>query len=261
MENKTLDFNGGKMRHPFKTVRDSDADSAMSYIPEWFCDEAREAMMAVSNGEATVYRKIDGSCGALVRNSNGTFDIYQRFDDKKNKFKDGTEIPEGYIRLPDGENTNVPKYEENFMQHRYYFKLIPLKHKSKGEQKISDSLYKHVQDLCIIASKDAQVSQDFHSIELVGPNFNRTSGVVENNIAVHSQQLVDHDVVFPKCETPEEWFVWLTMYFTDTTSHKYPTLRDEGLIIEHKGRYWKIHGYKFGPDLPKEYRKPCLFSE
>lgn len=243
-----MSFNGGKMRHIFKTEKDlsgGDSDNAMVYLPEWFCDEAKEAMNALGKG-AEMYRKIDGSCGAILRGSDGRFTIYQRYDDKKGKIKDG-DLPLGMINLPLGENTQVYGFETEMHKHRYFFREIPrvdLKKGSKitGNDKISLGLYK------IVDREDLKLEKDFYSVELCGPNFNRTPGVSENGIALHEMQKVQIET--PTLETPSEWFVWLTEYFTAN--------RDEGIIVSHRGRYWKIHGYKFCPNLPKDYKLPVL---
>lgn len=238
-------FNCGKMRHIFATERGKDSDDAMTYLPQWFCEESKEALLAVAKGEAKVYRKIDGSCGALVRNpETGKFDIYQRFDDKKNKFLDGTAIPDGYIRLPAGENTKVEGFETNLIQHCYYLKKLNVTDKPvKINAPLFAALAKVEEDGKSVLEKD------FYSVELVGPNFNRTPGVETNGIAVHCFQTVSSDVVFPQLDDFDQWFAWFKEYFTNH--------RDEGLIVEHKGRCWKIHGYKF-VDLPKKYDAPIL---
>jgi hypothetical protein len=235
-------FNGGKQGHIWKTEKDADADSAMTYVTKWVCDESKAAMFALRTGEAKLYRKIDGSCGAIIRGNDGLWNVYQRYDDKKNKFKDGTEIPNGYIKLPDGENTKVYKYQENHGRHRYYFKLLNRVQKSKGEQSIVDALYN------VVDRDDLKLDKDYYSVELVGPNFNSTPVVLKNGIALHEAQVVT--VKIPELDTLEEWFAWMKEYFT--------AYRDEGLIVSHKGRYWKIHGYKFCPDLPKNYTLPVL---
>lgn len=227
-----MSFNGGKQLHIWKTDKDTDSDTAITYLPEWTSEESQQAMLALRTGEATIKRKIDGSCGAIIRRPDGRWDIYQRYDDKKDKFKDG--IPEGYIPLPEGQNGQV--------QHHYYFKLLERVQKKKGEQLIVRSLYEAVD------RTETKLTKDYYSVELVGPNFNKTPGVLTNGIALHEKQ--DVQITFPLLNTPQEWFVWLKNYFS--------IYRDEGLIVSHKGRYWKIHGYKFCPELPKDYTLPVL---
>jgi hypothetical protein len=94
----------------------------------------------------------------------------------------------------------------------------------------------------------------FYSVELVGPNFNRTANVPTNAIALHSAQEVEHKFGDHPLN-PAECFSELSVYFADADRG---SLRDEGLIVEHHGRYWKIHGYKFHPDLAKNYRPPKM---
>lgn len=240
-----MSFNGGKQGHIFKTEKDAsggDSDNAMTYIAEWNCPESKEAMFALRTGHAQARRKIDGSCGAIIRGPDGRWNIYQRFDDKKNRFKNGTEIPVGYIHLPDGENTKVYSYQAEHTHHRYYFKLLDRVQKSKGEQSIVNSLYS------VVDRDDVKLEKDYYSVELVGPNFNSTPGMSKNGIALHEAQEIA--VKIPELDEPNDWFIWFKEYFK---AH-----RDEGLIISYKGRYWKIHGYKFCPDLPKDYMLPVL---
>lgn len=249
-------FNGGKMRHIFATEADEkrDADSALTYKREWFCEEAKLAMYGLRDGSAKAFRKIDGSCGLIKRGPDGRWMIFQRYDDKKGKL-DPAALPEDIIQLPDGENTRVYSFEEDCYKHQYFFKLLPrfdptkreydkkgrLKHITMPEQ-ITRDLYNILDN----APTD-HLRDPYYSVELVGPNFNRTFGVGFNTFAIHELQKpkIDH---FPSLDTPDEWFAWLTDYFT---KH-----RDEGLIISHLGRYWKIHGSKFVPDLPKNYEMP-----
>jgi len=252
-----MSFNGGKMRHIFRTDKDGDADSAMVYTPDWFCPEAESAMCALGTGEAKMYRKIDGSCGALIKKDD-QWTIYRRYDDKKGKY-DETNLPEGLIALPPGENTKVYHYEQEMFSHHYFFQEIKRVDPNKApildkkgrpkpqpaEEKISLCLYE------IVDRMSPTLTKDFYSIELVGPNFNRTPGVDTNSIALHEAQEIPTPQELEPLKTPEEWFAWLKAYFLVN--------RDEGLIISHLGRYWKIHGYKFYPGL-KDYQKPVLLG-
>jgi hypothetical protein len=248
------EFNCGKMKHIFLTEgkvrgdgREIDADDAMSYLPEWSCPEAKHAIDSLVTGDAKLYVKIDGSCGALIREADGSYTIYQRYDDKKHKFKDG--IPEGYIPVPNENNLGI--YNGGGCTHRYFLKKLSRKPDAKFERKIADQLYKIVD--AAIESKRLP-DKDFISVELVGENFNRTPGVIGNSIAVHSQQKFPWQI--DSMNTPEQWLGLMKNYFLGTKSG----VLFEGFIVEHKGMCWKIRSDKLCPGIAKSYLPPFLLS-
>ena len=259
------EFNCCKMKHIFLTEgaaraaperreaggREVDADDAASYLLEWSCQEAKEAMHAIRTGEAKVYIKIDGSCGALVREADGSYTIYQRFDDKKNKFKNGTEIPEGYIAAPGGGNLGL--YNGGGATHRYFLKKLSRKPEAKFEKKIADPLYKIV-DAAVEGKRVPD--KDFVSVELVGENFNRTPGVVGNGIAVHSQQEFPWHI--DPMDIPVQWLTWLKNHFAPGEGFVPVKVIYEGLIVEHMGRCWKIRSDKLWQGTPKAYEPPVV---
>jgi len=231
-ETKTPIFNCGKMLHIFKTEKgDKDGDDAMSYTPEWLSPEAEQVMAGLFSAETKVYRKIDGSCGAIIRGLDGSWTIYQRYDDKKGKIEEKELVTGEYIPLPEGENE----------RRRYYLRRIDRKQQGKNLQKMADELYR------ILDRYGRSLSSDYYSVELVGKNFNATPNVEGLSFALHCDQEIHPE--FPRMTTPEEWLIWLKDFF----SHH----RDEGLILVHRGKYWKIHGYKFNPNK-KDYMAPNL---
>lgn len=234
-ETSTMTFNCDKMRHIFLTENEVDSDNAKTYQQVWLCEETQELM---TSGKAKFYRKIDGSCGALVKNGD-SYDIYQRYDDKKRKFKD-QELPEGYIKIPSGENSVRREFEKNWVNHHYFLRKLSREPENKTDKRINQGLYQ------VLAETKTDLTKDFYSVELVGPNFNRTPGMEKNSIAIHEFQKTPVEI--PTFQTIPEWFAFFTDYFTNH--------RDEGLIVEYKNRYWKIHGYKFCPQLPKNYDIP-----
>jgi hypothetical protein len=241
-------FNGGKQMHIFKTEGSGDPDNSLKYLCEYTCEEAKQALEGLVYGTSTAKRKIDGSCG-LIQRSNGVWTIYQRYDDKKNKISSEEHLPENYINLPKGENPDTYKSDyrnrhnnENPLHH-YYFKRIERNPPSVGEKKISDSVYSIVDNMTRVLDKD------IYSVELVGPNFNRTPTCEKNGIALHEDQVILHND-FPKENTCESWHTWLFDYFS--------TFPDEGIIVCHKNKYWKIHSNKFLQNLRGNYSAPNL---
>jgi len=244
-------FTTGKMEHIFEF--DQPGKKAM-YLPKYTSQEAEEAM----NSFERMYMKIDGSCGALIRNDKGEFDIYARFDDTKKKFRDDDgkfTIPEGYLPLPEGGNS--AKYEG----HRYYLRKLnrpvetdekgaPIK--LKGEDVFVAQLYKSLDEA---DPQELSLLPDFNSIELVGKNYNQTPGVVGNGIALHSQQRLD--IKFPEKQSPEEWLENLR-----TLMESEEGIVMEGVVIEHKGTWWKIRADHLCKGNKKDRSKhvpPALF--
>ncbi len=205
------------MYHVWKTDK-------KTYFPEWFSDDACKAMSGLNCGKSRAFRKIDGSCGAIMRdNSSSPWKVYQRYDNRKGKYNEP--FPVSFIPIPDKKGCD------------YLLREISKDDKNMG------SLYDSIN------TTEAKLDKNFYSVELVGNNFNKTPGVVNNWIAIHEHQKVLVD--FPCLTTIDEWFDWMKDYFT--------THHDEGLVIEHNGCYWKIHGSKFCPNLHKKsYELPVL---
>lgn len=245
-----MTFNGGKMVHIFRTNlgKDHDPDDSASYLDEWNDDEAFEAL---TSPESTMFVKINGSCGMLVRDEEAkTWKIYQRYDDKKDKFKEGKEVPSDYIQCPNpaGPNPTQYKYKNGYVQHRYYFKHLDPNAKGKTEQQINRAL------LRIVESNQHKLDSalPYISVELCGRNFNKTPGVPEIGIAVHDYQRLVEPLQRPADErNPAEWKQALIAYVT-----KFPC---EGLVVRHpNGRYFKILSHILGVNHHNEYLAPVL---
>ena len=219
-----MSFNGGKMQHvllPRHAVVDAkydgDDDSALysaNAIENW--------QEIFENGEW--FRKVDGSCGA-IRRRNGRFEIYSRYDDKRNTYRDG--IPDTVIQLP-ASAENAQTYESKSGTHRYYFVLCP--RPEEGDKTKMAKMWRKLYDI-VDSALPAEVEDDWiRTAELVGPHFNRTPGVSEDGIALHSEQKMDKpDVHF---ETLQEWFDWFQNFFS--------TECQEGIVIKHGNRFYKI---------------------
>lgn len=240
MESKQTCFTTGKMEHIFQF--EPMGKRNLKYTPNYTSDEAKEAL----NNFEKIYMKIDGSCGALIRTKDG-WRIYNRFDDSKNKFKG--EVPEGYIALPQGGNSD--RYEG----HRYYLRLLavpvpPEGGKLKGEDAFVYLLYQRVFEL----EKNGELTNlpDFNSIELVGKNFNNTPGVVGNGIVLHSEQTIELPTQ-ERPKSPEEWLKFLSTVFQPKESD----ICMEGVVLEYRGKWWKIRAEHIC-DGKKAYLPPKL---
>lgn len=215
MESKVPVFNCGKMEHIFLF------DGKM-YKPEFFSEEAAEAI-----AKGRFFIKIDGSCGALIRNKEGVFEIYNRYDDSKGKFEG--KAPEGYLPLLEGKNTG------QYRGHNYYLRLLKRPdEKAPGvklnkEEKMILSLYKRLDEL------DLSHLPDFNSIELVGKNFNKTPGVEDNGIALHSDQEI-RIAGLHRLKNAQDFLEFFSGFLMGRGDEIYY----EGLVIEHEGRWWKI---------------------
>ena len=238
-------FNGGIMVHIFSTNlgKDRDPDDAATYVDTWFSEETHEAL---TSPDSKFFVKIDGSCGMLVRDpKDGQWQIYQRYDDKKNKFEDGESIPEGYMKVPVGVNPLSYQFTHGRVKHSYYMKLLDRNPKGKTETHIHRNLYAIVD-----ARKDLE--GDYLSVELCGRNFNQTPGVGEFAIALHSAQTLVEPLRRPDADTVEGWKAVLVDYVT-----RFPC---EGIIVRHpNGKYYKILSRLLGVDHKKQYLPPkCL---
>jgi hypothetical protein len=197
-----MTFRCTKINHIWK-VKDN------IYTDEFFNSHAESAF---KSGEAKIYNKIDGSCGAIIK-TNNIWTIYQRYFDEKNKLK--YNLSDGYIHI----------------QKKYFLRRLDRKQKYLKLQNIVDQLYNIVDN--------SNLDKDYYSIELVGPDFNKTPNVFENQFILHEDQMVD--LKFNSKQDLNEYFL------------KNPS---EGLIICYKSRFWKIHSSKINPELSKDYIKP-----
>lgn len=245
-------FNSGKMEHIF--AFDKQGKNAV-YKAEFSSDEAREAM----NKSNSWFYKIDGSCGMvrynLDKDEQGSvigWEIYQRFDDTKDKFKGVP--PAGYINLPKGVNSD--QYESQGKTHSYYLRLLkrPVLEegkKLKGEDAFILPLYQRLEVMGL------PKTGEFISVELVGKNFNNTPGVKGNDIAVHSHQKILFVDLAPKFEDPKDWLKDLFEFFTRVDGR----VRCEGIVLEYKGRWWKVRAEHVWPifsqeKMVKNYEEP-----
>ena len=217
-----------------------DGDDAQNYIP-LLKDEARDALL---NGQWFI--KIDGSNGLLVFNDESkSYDIYRRFDDKKDKFRNG--VPDGYINLP--VSRNLDTYESESASHKYYQQFIPRPiETAKGkEPAMWRTLYSQVDKACSEGRLNGAdgTPMKYHSIELVGKNFSGTPGVDGIGIALHSAQVMKKPECLPN--TDLEWFEYFHNLFGG--------LCHEGIIVSWNGLSWKIRAEWFRKDSAWKTRK------
>jgi hypothetical protein len=211
-----------------------DGDDAHGYLPQ-LKSEGREALL-----EGKWFVKIDGSNGLLIFNDETKqYDLYRRYDDKKDKFKDVP--PPGYINLPQG--CNFDTYQSKSVSHRYYQNLQarPSADAKGGEAAIWREMYAQVDRAHVEGRLNGPdgTPRKYHSVELVGKNFSGTPGVAGIGIALHAEQETGKPAGTP--QTDEEWYAFFSKYFK--------TVCCEGLVVEHKGLYWKVLAGQFGPDV------------
>lgn len=177
---------------------------------------SEEAKQAFLKG--TFYIKVDGANGYHL---DGV--LYERYDDRKGKL-DPDNLPEGIICIPEGNNPS--KYEG----HSYYYSKLDKNTSSKKLKKLYTQLY----------DKLDEEEEKNGTIELVGPNFQQTPGFTENMIINHTTLYFE----FPHERTFENVKKFLLDGF------------EEGIVIEHKGKYWKIRANVF--DTPGN--KKCKYE-
>jgi hypothetical protein len=200
-------FSGGKMSHIFEM----DAKTHL-YTNTYTSHEAEEALV-----HGTYYTKIDGSNGLLVW-EDGEIKAYRRHD-CRGKAK-GT--PAKHIPLPPGRNPSVVP------GHQYFYEEVDRQAKKKAgklNRSIYDVVSRHYQHL----AAELKLRDGFMTVELVGTKFNRTPGV-EADVAMilhHEQECMVMNRTFAGVRA------WIEAHGT------------EGLVVEHRGVFWKIRGNLF----------------
>lgn len=82
-------------------------------------------------------------------------------------------------------------------------------------------------------------------MELVGKNFNSTPGIENGNkIALHAEQVCEFKAS-PTATTAKEWLAQLAEFFG-------PEMLHEGVVVEHKGKWWKIRAEHVLEKVPKK---------
>jgi hypothetical protein len=167
------------------------------------------------------YIKIDGS--------NGYFQdglLYERYDDRKGKLNPN-ELPEGYMTIPNGENSSY--YEK----HKYYYKLLNKNVTEKKLKKMYNNLYSQVED-----------SMKNGSIEYIGPKYQATPGFTKDLFVFHRNLTIEISPQIRTYESLKEYLLSGVM---------------EGVVIEHKGKYWKIRANVFDKNCKYErFKKAWL---
>lgn len=162
------------------------------------------------------YDKIDGANGYCL---DGV--LYERYDDRNGKINPKN-LPEDMMIMPNGQN---PISYEN---HRYYYKVMNRNTDSKKLKKVYDILYNQSNEL----NKNG-------SVEFIGPNFQATPGYTVNMVKFHTDLIIDG----PDNRT----FEGIRSFLLNRYS--------EGVVIEHKGRFWKIRANVFDNNCKYEKLK------
>jgi hypothetical protein len=170
------------------------------------CPEAKVALEC-----GTILLKIDGSNGMIITGDDGTFHPYERLDTK------GKEIPSRCTALPEGSNPDAYK------GHSYCHEPISLEVEGKKlknrNQAMLDVVERHEDRLLSFGNTI--------SIAWYGKKFQKTPGVPHDvAIAVHADQVCEED------------FDLTQDGVRDFLLNSDPPI--EGVIVEHKGKYWKV---------------------
>ncbi len=217
------------------------------YTAEYLCDEAKAAIEAMQSGEALVYRLIHGVCGALFYNEDEKqYEIWQRYHDEKNKFADGTKIPDGYRPLPPGKN-NTSEYTSHLPPARLYLRHMPRTAKRRSGAGLTAAMYRVVDQ----AVAEGKLTKPFYSVELVGPSFGGTAGVDTDTLVIHQHQHFTKLTIPDHLGEPKQWLEWLTEFFAQHN--------DKGLIINNQGLCWKVNAHKLKRDAKDtKYDAPVM---
>ena len=179
-------FNSGKMKHLFDIGEDNLYKNNIQESSASLCDN-KDYMAFFQNYD--IFIKVDGQSGAIVYDSDtDEYVLLTRYDDKKNKFKNGTNISKGYYKLMKG---NADTYSKGKNTHHYYLEVWPRpSDDEKGKHaKIVRELYGRIDKM--ENRKERLSSYEFNSCEFVGYKFQNTPGVFGNNIALHKEQNID----------------------------------------------------------------------
>lgn len=256
-------FCGQKMKHVFRTgfddKNDKDADDASdNYVPV-FDPEFRVGP------NMKVYRKIDGSNGALFVGDDKSVHLLKRYDCKTFLNKASTpkytsdQLLETYfadflIPVPTTDGPGPFTYTSGSTNHMYFQKYVsrPAENTKNGAEKIDLAIYK-------VAEKHIdRLSPGLYSCEFVGRKFNFTPGVEDDvAIAIHSDQVFTSDFEFAKCDERSFYDIFAS-YFKDVPM--------EGVIVmDDNGRFWKIHARLFEGNRWKTNRadasRPVLLGD
>lgn len=213
-EEYTSGFNSGKMKHLFDIGEDNLYQNNIQELSASLCDNHDHETF---QHNYNIFIKVDGQSGAIVYDSDtDEYVLLTRYDDKKNKFKNGTNVPKGYYKLMKG---NADTYSKGKNTHQYYLEVWPrpLDGEKGKHAKIVRELYARVDTM--VNRKERLSSYEFNSCEFVGYKFQNTPGVFGNNIALHKEQTIDTKYV-------KENLLMLNMY-----SKLENSLKSEGKTI------------------------------
>jgi hypothetical protein len=158
---------------------------------------------------------------------------------RKNKKGDLEDVSDYFIELPDGEN--LKEYGTDKHKYHYFYEKQARVTKDKSTYNKTDKMLVKLYDMVDTAVRENRLElTDFQTVEMIGDKFQKTLGVDKDvAMAVHKDQQI---------EIPDEQ--------RNYDGIKKFLLEDkctEGIVIEHKNRYWKIRSNCF--DKNCEYEK------
>lgn len=185
-----------------------------------YVNEFSDDMAASAFHQGRFFVKVDGANHMIVKESDAV-ELYARYD------VGSKEIPADCISIPAGRNGAT--YESRQKVHTYCYK--PTSYVTGKLATLYDELRLHAAEYV----KDKPSGH--YSVEVVGRKFQRTPGVdCDGALAIHSEQVLDVD-----CRS----FEAIKRFLLEVISI-------EGVVVEHKGQYWKIRSNCFDKDCPFE---------
>ena len=251
-------FAGGKMSHLFEMERgwDETNPKRARYFHAFTSDLAQEALKNSDN----MYWKVDGSCGIITYDvAADELSIYQRIDTR------GKGPTSTLIDLPAGKNPT--EYVSNNQPHSYFMEQVKVsendgKKAKKNKLALLDVLERNKNEIIdlILSNNGEDADSPFLSVELVGTKYNRTPGVdAPVAIAPHCLQKISPEETAYLPNSLPRAFDELKLFLIDSD------IIVEGIVVEHKGQYWKVvsklfdDGCKFAKE--KSSANPPIYFE
>ena len=249
------------MEHLFQIERGWDENNPRKgrYFNEFTSDLAQEAL----ENSDHIYKKVDGSCGIVSYDvAADELSLYQRIDTR------GRDPSSTLVPLPVGKNPVNYKSKEH--AHSYFMEKIVVsegdgKKAKKNKRALLDVLERNKDALVDLilsrASSDGDDSSPlFLSVELVGTKFNQTPGVdAPVALAPHCLQRLSADDFPYLPQSLPRTFDELKLALVDSDNVA------EGIVVEHKGNFWKVHSKLLEPTCTfatdKSKASPPVFFE
>jgi hypothetical protein len=210
-----------------------------------------------------MYKKIDGSCGIVSYDvAADELSLYQRIDTR------GRDPSFALVPLPVGKNP--VNYESSEQAHSYFMEKIVVsegdgKKAKKNKRALLDVLERNKDALVDLILSETSSDDDgssplYLSVELVGTKFNKTPGVdAPVALAPHCLQTLSTDDTPYLPQSLPRTFDELNLVLIDSE------IVAEGIVVEHKGIYWKVHSKLFDPTctfaMDKSKASPPVYFE